>query len=380
LHNFHTTQPDLNFHKEQVQAALLDEVEFWLRRGVDGFRLDTTNFYYCSAGLEDNPPAPPDDGSSHGKTLVNPYHWQQHIYDSNRPENLIFLRRLRGLLDRYPGRTTVGEIGSGVRSLELMAAYTSGGDKLHMCYTFDFLGPVFGAQHFRSHIEAFEAIVEDGWPCWAFSNHDVVRHVSRWAYHGGGERVARLAPAILLALRGSVCLYQGEELGLTEAELEFEQLVDPYGMRFWPEIKGRDGCRTPMVWEADAPNGGFSTGHPWLPVALEHLARAADRSAADPASTLSHYKRLLAFRRAHSALRSGTIRILDTPPDTLGFLRTGTDESIVCLFNLGPSEAQVDLPPGSSLKTLDGHGFGGWLTEDRCVQLPVGEAFFGAIV
>ncbi len=380
LHNFLTAQPDLNFHNAEVQAALLDAVEFWLKRGVDGFRLDTVNFYVHSKGLEDNPPASPEDRNSPEAPAVNPYNWQDHLNDKSRPENVDFLRRLRALLDRYPGQTTVGEIGDGARSLKTMAAYTSGGDKLHMCYTFDFLSPVFTAAHFRQRIAAFEAIVEDGWPCWAFSNHDVTRHPTRWSAYGGAERVARLAAGILLSLRGSVCLYQGEELGLTEASLRFEDLADPYGIRFWPEYKGRDGCRTPMVWESNAPNAGFSSGKPWLPVSPEHVAKAANREAGDPSSMLAHYKALLAFRRAHPALRTGTIEMLGAPQDVLAFLRAGDGERIVCTFNLGSAEARFDLPAGYSVTVLDGHGFKGRLDGGgRSVSLPAGEAFFGAV-
>ena len=109
---------------------------------------------------------------------------QEHLYDKSQPENLAFLKRLRALLDRYGATTTVGEVADGTRGLTTMAAYTSGGDKLHMCYTFDFLGPTFTARFFRAQIEAFEAIVSDGWACWAFSNHDVIRHVSRWGAWG----------------------------------------------------------------------------------------------------------------------------------------------------------------------------------------------------
>ena len=380
LHNFLASQPDLNFHNEEVQVALLDSVEFWLKRGVDGLRLDTANFYFHSAGLEENPPAPEVDRNAPDSSAVNPYNWQDHRYDKNQPENLEFLRRLRRLLDRYPGRTSVGEIGGGPRSLKTMASYTSGGDKLHMCYTFDFLSPAFSTKHFRDHIETFEAIVGDGWPCWAFSNHDVERHASRWADHGGAERVGRLAAGILLALRGSICLYQGEELGLTEANLHYDDLVDPPGIRFWPEYKGRDGCRTPMVWDSDAPNGGFSEAEPWLPVAPEHLAKAANRSIDDPASMLAHYKGLLTFRRAHPALRTGAIEMLDAPPDTLAFMRSADSERVICLFNLSSTHIRYDVPANISVDALQGHGFNGWLEEDnRVVQLPVGEALFGAI-
>jgi alpha-glucosidase len=379
LHNFLTAQPDLNFHNAEVQAALLDAVEFWLKRGVDGFRLDTVNFYFHSKGLEDNPPASLKDRNSPEAPAVNPYNWQDHVHDKSQPENLDFLRRLRALLDRYPGQTTVGEVGDGARSLKTMAAYTSGGDKLHMCYTFDFLSPIFTAAHFRERIAAFEAIVEDGWPCWAFSNHDIARHPTRWAAYGGAEGVARLAAGILLSLRGSVCLYQGEELGLTEASLRFEDLADPYGIRFWPEYKGRDGCRTPMVWESNAPSAGFSSGRPWLPVAPEHVAKAANREAGDPSSMLGHYKTLLAFRRAHPALRSGTIELLDAPTDVLAFLRVGVGERILCAFNLGSKDARFDLPAGYTVTALGGHGFNGRLAGGKKIDLPAGEGFFGTV-
>ena len=168
----------------------------------------------------------------------------------------------------------MGEVGDETRSLETVAAYTAGGERLHMCYTFDLLGPNFSPAHIRACVENFESAVADGWVCWAFSNHDVMRHVSRWTRPGEDpDKVAGFAIALLACLRGSICLYQGEELGLEEAEIAFEDLRDPYGIRFWPGFKGRDGCRTPMVWEAAAPNAGFSSGKPWLPVPAQPLAR-----------------------------------------------------------------------------------------------------------
>ena len=380
FHNFLAEQPDLNFHNGQVQDALLDALRFWLDRGVDGFRLDTVNFYFHSQTLKSNPPAA--DHSAPEAPAVNPYSFQDHIHDKSQPENLGFLKRLRELLDRYPGTTTVGEIGDGPRSLKTMAAYTSGGDKLHMCYTFDFLGPTFTARHFRERMAAFEAIVGDGWPCWAFSNHDVVRHVTRWAGAAALEpdRLAHLAIGILLSLRGSVCLYQGEELGLEEADLSFADLVDPYGIRFWPEYKGRDGCRTPMVWESNAPHGGFSRGTPWLPVPAEHVAHAVNKQAGDSDSVLSAYRRLIAFRRSHPALRDGAIAFLDGPDDVLAFIRTGGGEEILCLFNLGGREEHFTLPAGLKATALAGHGFAGSLEAGGgAVRLPAGEAFFGAV-
>ncbi len=380
LHNFLASQPDVNFHTMAAQDALLETVEFWLKRGVDGFRLDTVNFYVHSQGLENNPPSQPEDRNSPEAPAVNPYNWQDHIHDKSQPENLEFLKRLRALLDRYPGQTTVGEIGDGPRSLRTMVAYTSGGDKLHMCYTFDFLSPIFTKDHFVRRIRAFEAIVGDGWPCWAFSNHDIVRHVSRWTSDGDYDGVAKIAAAILLSLRGSVCLYQGEELGLTEADIAFEDLQDPYGIRFWPEYKGRDGCRTPMVWESNGIYGGFSTGKPWLPVPQEHIARAANREDVDRSSVLALYRRMIAFRKAHPALVLGTIEFFDTPDDVLGFIRATAGETVLAIFNLGTTAATVPLPAGLAATPLDGHGFTATLhPEERTVSLNGRDAFFARI-
>jgi alpha-glucosidase len=247
LHNFLAEQPDLNFHNPAVQDAVLDVMRFWLERGVDGFRLDTVNFYFHDEALRNNPPARRPE---HLPYAVNPYDMQEHRYSKSRPDNIAFLRRIRQLLDEFPGTTSVGEVGDSHRGVELMAAYTADGDKLHMCYSFEFLDEHFSAGHFRSRIKKFFAAGADSWPCWSFSNHDVRRHISRWAGHATDhEALGRQAAALLLTLKGSVCLYQGEELGLPEADILFEELTDPPGIRFWPEYKGRDGCRTPMPWD-----------------------------------------------------------------------------------------------------------------------------------
>ena len=277
LHNFLASQPDLNFHNPEVQDALLDTVRFWLDRGVDGFRLDTVNYYFHDRWLRDNPPRRRKRGRHHRPRPI-PTTFQEHLFDKTQPETVDFLKRFRALLDEYPARASVGEVGDEDSSLQTVAAYTGGDDKLHMCYTFDLLGPKFSAAHVRECVEAFETAVTDGWVCWAFSNHDVVRHVSRWTPPGGDtDAVAKFSIALLACLRGSICLYQGEELGLTEADIAFEDLRDPYGIRFWPGFKGRDGCRTPMVWKAEAENAGFSTAKPWLPIPPGHRARAVER-------------------------------------------------------------------------------------------------------
>ena len=164
---------------------MLDATRFWLERGVDGFRLDTINFYVHSAGLEDNPPLPESERNDSIAPSVNPYNYQDHLYDKSQPENLDFLERFRALLDEYPAAAAVGEVGDAQRGLEIVAAYTAGDERVQMCYAFDFLSPEkISASKVRSVLETFGKVASDGWSCWAFSNHDVVRHASRW---GAGE-------------------------------------------------------------------------------------------------------------------------------------------------------------------------------------------------
>ncbi len=350
LHNFLIGQPDLNFHNPDVRAALLDSVRFWLERGVDGFRLDVCNFYFHDASLAPNPPRPTDmEQSRHS----NPYGMQLHLHDKTQPENLEFLKSFRALLEEYPDRASVGEIGAEERSLDVVAEYTGGGDKLHMSYTFDLLSSDGTPAQIAGSIEKFETVVTDGWVCWALSNHDVNRHLSRWLRDGDDrERVARLAAILLLTLRGSVCIYQGEELGLEQAEVPYERLNDPQGKRFWPADKGRDGCRTPMPWEAGAVQAGFSTVEPWLPLDPRHAEQAVDRQGA-PGSVLDHYRQMLAFRKAHPTLATGDIRGLEASDAVLSFERIGA-ERLLLLFNLGSTSVERDIPEGATALDLPG--------------------------
>lgn len=345
LHNFLASQPDLNFHNEAVQEALIETVRFWLERGVDGFRLDTVNYYFHDRQLRDNPPLPRT--ASNDVPETNPYGFQDHLHDKTQPENIGFLKRLAAELAPYGDRMLVGEVGDGARSLATVANYTGGGDKLHMCYTFDLLGRDFDAAHLRRCVDDFERTVSDGWVCWSFSNHDVPRHVSRFARPGEDtDAVARFSLMLLCCLRGSVCLYQGEELGLTEADIAFEDLRDPYGIRFWPGFKGRDGCRTPMVWEPEKTNAGFSDGKPWLPVPPEHVARAVAAQEDVAGSVLEFYRTALAWRATHPILRDGDIELLPASANVFAFTRSLGGEALLCAFNFDRAEAGYPLPGG----------------------------------
>lgn len=344
LHNFLTSQPDLNFHNVEVQTALLDVARFWLDRGVDGFRLDTINFYFHDRLLRDNPALPTELRNGSIAPLVNPYNWQEHIHSKNQLENLEFLRKFRAIMEPY-GAAAVGEVGDAQHGLEIMGQYTTGDDLMQMCYAFDFLGAdPLTASRIADIFARLEKAAPDSWACWAYSNHDVERHFSRWKL---SKAAAKVYATLLMCLRGSACLYQGEELGLSEAEVAFEDLQDPYGIEFWPEFKGRDGCRTPMVWMRDNGNGGFSSGKPWLPVPADHLSRAVDQAEQQPGGLLAHYRRALALRHAHPALILGLQTEMQAKGAVLSFRRSHAGEEIFVAANLSDLPAATLAPSGN---------------------------------
>lgn len=378
LHNFLASQPDLNFHNPAVQQATLDNVKFWLDRGVDGLRLDAINFCFHDAQLRDNPAKPLELRTGRGFSPDNPYAFQYHWYNNTQPENIPFLEQLRALLDRYPGATTLGEISS-EDSLATMAEYVND-RRLHMGYSFELLTDDASAAYIRGTVENLEAKMRDGWPCWAISNHDVQRAVTRWnpgaAYDAD---LARQLVALVCSLRGSVCLYQGEELGLTEADVPFEALQDPYGITFWPTFKGRDGCRTPMPWN-DQPHGGFSMTRPWLPVPAEHGALTVAAQDASENSVLNGVRHLLRWRKSHPALVTGEIAFLDANEPVLAFTRRGADESLLVVFNLSASAQTWTVPASIGTPTpLTDHGLRAGELQGGTLHLPPRGVFYARV-
>jgi alpha-glucosidase len=402
LHNFLPQMPDLNFHCPAVQDAVLGIARHWLERGVDGFRLDTANLYFHSRGLQDNPPL------SEGRRGDAPVLMQQHLHNADQPEAPAFFERLRALMDHHGagGRTrmAVAEIG-GAEPLPTMLAYTRGAQRLHTAYSFAFLGERPDAAQLVSHLTPWgEGAGRQSWPSWAFSNHDAPRVASRWggggatgAFAFGGRTDAGAAGtgatpitwlALLLALRGTVFLYQGEELGLPQSTLAFEDLRDPYGLANWPLNPGRDGCRTPFPWQADAPQLGFSrAARTWLPVDPAHAPLAVDRQEADPASPLQATRRLLALRRAHSALRLGGLEALVAVGDVLVLRRhhadadAGGTDALLLAFNLGATPAVVPLPPPVSAAAVGAPLFthAGARLEGAQLHLPSGAVLFAPL-
>ncbi len=345
LHNFLPSQPDLNVRNPQVQDALLDAVRFWLARGVDGFRLDVVNFYTHDAQLRDNPPL------SLNKTPARPHQMQRHLYDRTQPETFEFLVRLRALLDQH-GAVSIGEI-EDEEPQKVQMEYTEGADRLHSAYSFFLLrAPAATPVLINQVMEGWQAA--SGWPAWSLSNHDVVRVATRWA--GDDPARAKLVLAVLLAMRGTAFLYQGDELGLPHAAVPFERLRDPEAIAFWPNGIGRDGARTPMPWAgAEAMLGFTAAADAWLPIDPRHRALAADAQAADPNSVLAATRALIAARRASPALREGEYRPVEAAENVLAFERATPAQRVLCLFNLGPEPRQHALP-GSAKAVLESVG------------------------
>ena len=356
MHNFLVSQPDLNLHNPEVQDALMEVARFWLDRGVDGFRLDAINFAMHDPELRDNPPS----GLAMDR-VTRPFDMQAPRYTLSRPEVPVFLERVRALLDTYEGCFTVAEV-VGPDPIETMKSYTQGETRLNSAYNFDFLyASRLSPERVRHSLARWQGETGEGWPSWAFSNHDAPRAVTRWAAPEDREKAARLLILLLLSLRGNAFLYQGEELGLPQGRVPFEALQDPEAIANWPHTLGRDGARTPIPWQVDAPQAGFSSGKPWLPLDPAHAELAMDRQKADPASCLQLTRLLVHLRREWPAFRLGSLKLLDAPGGLLAFERAHEGQRILCVFNL--SDETQALPPslrpkGAILATEDGTGDG----------------------
>lgn len=342
LHNFLTEQPDLNFHNEDVQAEILDICKFWLDRGVDGFRLDVVNFYFHDRELRDNPPR--KEGVDYATQFEEdvPYSRQQHIYDKSQPENLDFIEKLRALTDQYEARMMVGEIGDD-HPIKCSQDYTHGVERLHTCYNTHMMSGTHKDLTPEMIFKPIEAYfrhdgTETGWPSWAFSNHDVVRVASRWFEpYKHDPALSKMLIALLGCLPGTVFLYQGEELGLPEAEIAFEDLQDPWAKETWPEWQGRDGCRTPMPWSPSSDQNsyaGFSKSKPWLPLAESHFPLNIQDQNNDPLSVLNFTRRFLQWRSNQPSLVIGSYEFIDKNNNNIIALKRKYKEfETICIFN-----------------------------------------------
>ncbi len=373
LHLFTPNQPDLNWDEPAVEQAMHDVLRFWLDRGVDGFRADVVHAIGKDPGLPDDPPEVA--GLPHAVLNdVAPTHER--------------LRAVRRLLDAYPGdRVIVGEVY--LLETARVARYYGHGDELHLAFNFPPLLAPWDARPWRTCIAAVEDELgpREAWPTWVLANHDNPRPRTRYdrAAAAAGEDLAtrsrrsearvRAAAVLLLALRGTPFVYQGEELGLADADVPADARVDP---------GGRDGCRAPLPWDASLDHGWPSAdgSPPWLPFPADAAARNVASQRADPGSILNLYRRTLALRRSSTVLASGAERLVDAPSGVVAVRRGEGPGAWTVLVNFtgAPLAVPVDGPAGRPVVLLasDGAGEGspysGVLAGDQAVVLapPVG--------
>lgn len=359
LHNFLVEQPDLNYHNPAVQQEALDTAKFWLDKGVDGFRLDVVNFYFHDKQLRDNPPKQSDGNGSIQYEGLWPYTMQSHLYDKSQSENIPFLEKLRAFMDQYDDKFLVGEVGDDT-PFDTAAEYTKGDKRLHTAYSTAMMAGQdtdVKAGDISTPVIEEKSINGQSWPCWAFSNHDVVRVATRWQENNPDHNpnYPKMLIGLLGCLRGSFCLYQGEELALPEAQLSYDDLVDPWGIALWPEWQGRDGCRTPMPWDANTPQAGFTLSHrkPWLPVVETHIPLSVSVQEAHNDSTLNFTRQFLQWRKNHNVLKNGEIDFIDEGSGVLHFTRLEGNMIYRCIFNLTPNPVRVETDQTNLLYALD---------------------------
>lgn len=336
LHLFHEKQPDLNWRNPKVQKAILDVLKFWLDRGTDGFRLDVFNAYFKHPDLPDNPKK---FGGLRG------FERQEHFYDGDQPEMILVLQKFRKLLDKYPERYVVGET---FFSTPEKAAFYSGDDRLHAAFNFSLLEPKWEPRRYLNAIRDWDRIAGSKvWPSYVLNNHDSSRSVTRWK-DGFDDSCAKVGAVMLLTLRGTPFLYYGEEIGMRDIRLKRSEIMDPPGKRYWPLYKGRDGCRSPMQWDA-TPQAGFGKTQPWLPVHPNYTTRNVAAQLKQPESLLNVYKRLIALRRGNLALRRGDFVVVEqADPECLVYQRIhGKQRMLIALnFSRYSRTLGLNLPDG----------------------------------
>ena len=344
LHNFLPEQPDLNWYNPKVREALADVVRFWMKRGADGFRLDTANYYAYDRQLRDNPKRPGNSELMEDGQEANPLSQYITKYSKDRPENLEFIHYLRKIFDES-GAVSIGEIGSaeGLEStLKLGTDYVKKGKGLHLAYTFSMLNKNMSAEYLEHVLRVTEESIEGGWPCWSLSNHDCIRMISRFDCFGERDGFQQMMLLLLLSLRGTPIIYYGEEVDMQEYEIKKDELRDPQGIRFWPDIKGRDGCRLPFPWDSKLTNQGFNSGtKPWLPAANK---LSLDQAKADSGSTFHVLQEMLQIRKKFPALQNGSYRKILLDGDCFVFERKTAVETMLIAANFSTEEQSINLP------------------------------------
>ncbi|MDX1922640.1 MAG: alpha-amylase family glycosyl hydrolase [Alphaproteobacteria bacterium] len=344
FHQFLESQPTFNLRNPALRKMIMSIGKFWLEMGVDGFRLDAIHTGFADPKLRNNPARPKNMPVAPDVPKDIPQARQIRLHSEGHAETLPFLEELRKLANRY-GAVLLGEVG-GENPLARAALYTQR-HRLHMSYTFGLLKNVPDATSFAKTVAlAEETKPSDTEFCYALSNHDVMRVASRW----GSGHASRVAVMFGLSLPGSYCMYQGEELGLPEADVPYEKMVDPFGLAFYPKFKGRDGCRTPMPWNGYASGAGFSTSRStWLPISETHKMLAVDIQERSKESHLHFTRRAIAWRKTQPALQGHGFKPIKTKGSMIAFERFDKKQRLHFVFNLGSSSANYKVPPHAEM-------------------------------
>jgi alpha-glucosidase len=332
LHSFLEEQPDLNWRNPDVIEAMLDVLRFWLKRGVDGFRVDVMWETVKDELLRDNPPNP---NYIEGKT--NPYFRVLPLYNHDQPDVHDVVRKMRAVLDEYGDKVLIGEIYLPVD--RLVTYYGENGDGCHLPYNFQLVLLPWDARRIAAAIDRYEASLPPfGWPNWVLGNHDRSRVATR-----AGREQAGVAATLLFTLRGTPTLYYGDELGMEDVPIPDDRLQDPVERNVPGLGIGRDPERTPMQWDT-SPNAGFTTAdHPWLPLAPDYREYSVECERQDPGSLLMLHKRLIELRQSEPALIAGTFRPVPAEGDLLAFERDKDGIRFLVALNFGSSEVTLPL-------------------------------------
>ncbi len=356
-HKFYKQQPDLNWSNPAVEKAMFGAMQFWLDRGVAGYRLDAIPTLFEDSQLRDEPVL--GGTNAQGDPNLN------HIYTDNLPAVHDVMRRMRAMVAKYPGdRVLIGE--TYLPNTAELDKWYGGAKKDELQLPMDMIigfSNKLDANMFRARISEVETEVHGSQPLLVFDNHDNIRS---WERYGDGVHnvaIAKLLAVMLFTTRATALMYYGEELGMvTSTPTRVEDVRDPIGRTGWPKEKGRDGERTPMQWDATPPQAGFSTSPTtWLPVASNYKTVNVQTELADPNSLLNWHKKLIEMRRTRDAVRDGGMVMLDgTNPSVLSYVRTappGHHNIVVALNMTGqPQKIALDLKEAgiqqTAIKTL----------------------------
>lgn len=338
LHLFAKEQPDLNWRNPEVRKAIFDSMRFWLERGVDGFRFDVASFYYKDPEFRDAIKRSQIDDSR----VIYTYYWDRFCA---RPETILAIEDIRKLLDSYGQKVGIGEAVSD-RGQNVYLEFTLEG-RLHLAFNFDFMKNVtLDAQKIRDLVESTDKLFDTrAWPCYVLGNHDNYRILSRLTENMEVKEkekflIAKLMATLLLTLRGTPFIYYGEEIGMEDTDVPHEKIVDPLGKNLWPKVKGRDVCRTPMQWD-NGRYAGFSDVEPWLPVNPNKSYMNVAREREDPNSVLNFYRSLLKMRKESLTLREGSIEFLDSPINTLVYVRVKDSNKLAVILNFSGTKVAL---------------------------------------